>query len=150
MIRRVALLLLFAVSTARADTPTLDLTLTWDEGESSSDFSSWKTTITVTGTKLHYSSRYSGRNTGMPGTEARDVNGVVKDPKKVATLLQAFDQVSPPKTKSTPQRGRYAGGCLTRGTVKRCVRSTGGAPDTDEVKALREVLGALLDGVKVM
>jgi hypothetical protein len=148
--RRVALLMFVAVSSAHADTPTPDLTLTWDEGEASRDFSSWKRTITVTGTKLHYTSRYSGRDGGMPWTKPKDVDGVVKDPKKVATLLAAFDKVPPPKTKSKPEQGRYAGGCLTRGTVKRCVGSTGDAPDTDEVKALSEVMQALLEGVKVL
>lgn len=148
--RLIALLMFITVSSARADTPAPDLTLTWDEGESSRDFSSWKTTITVTGTKLHYTSQYSGRNDGLPGTEPKDVNGVVKDPKKVATLLAALDNVPPPKTKSKPAQGRYAGGCLTRGKATRCVGSNGGAPDTDEVKALREVMMALLDGVKLL
>ena len=127
-----------------------DLTLKWMEGEMSKDASIWTTKITVTGTSLHYSRRYSGRNDGMPGTKPTDVDGVVKDPAKLAAAIAAFDKapVAPPP-KNPDSSGAYSSGCMARGKAERCATHRGTEPETEELKALAAIEAVLLEGVKL-
>jgi hypothetical protein len=68
---------------AHADPTPPDLIFAWDEGEMSMDMSMEKTTLTVTGTAIHYDRKHSGRDAGIPdGPKSKDA--VVKDPKKLA------------------------------------------------------------------
>ena len=98
-----AIATLALVTSAHADPPP-DLTLTWDSGEMSSDMSMWKTIISVTGTKVHYTSTYSGRNEGRPGTAPVKGDGVVKDPKRLAAALAALDKLKPsPRPEAEPE-----------------------------------------------
>ena len=139
--RLVALVLLLAATTAQADAPSPDLVLSWREGEMSKDMSVWTTEITVTGTRLHYHRHYTGRD---PGTKPVDLDGAVKDPKKVAAAIAALDAL--PATKPPAQSdSNYAESCLHRGKTVRCaVRG-----QEREMKALAAIRDALVDGIKL-
>ena len=141
---------LLACSPAVAD-PAPDLVVTWKEGEQSRDSSMTTIRIAVTGSKLHYSRTYSGRNAGWPGTKPVDVDATVKDPKKVAAALAAFDKTkaTPAKASSNPTQYRVRGGCVTRGKTERCVSVSGETPDPADLKAIAALRDALLDGVKL-
>lgn len=128
-----------AVATAaNAGPPAPDLTMTWDEGEVSKDMSIWRTSISVTGTKVHYETTYSGRM-GMPATKPKKRDIVLKDPKKLAAALAALDKipvVPPAKASTVPYSGQESSGCLTRGKVTRCTVHRGTERETDEYKAI--------------
>ncbi|MEO6774758.1 MAG: hypothetical protein ABI467_17415 [Kofleriaceae bacterium] len=120
--------------------------MTWDEGEVSMDMSMWRTSISVTGTKVHYESTYSGRMKGMPGNAPLKTDMVLKDPKKLAAALAALDKIpvgKPAKRSSHPYSGQESSGCLTRGNVTRCTRHRGAEPETDEYKAVVAVKALL-------
>jgi hypothetical protein len=131
--------------------PAPDLVFTWEEGEMSMDMSIWSTTVTVTGTKLHYKRSYSGRNSGMPNTKPAELDATVKDPKKVTAALAALDKikVKPAKKLTREQQMRMRSGCIRRGKAERCASASGTDPDPDELKAIAAVRDALLDGVKL-
>lgn len=150
---RIALLLVLLAATAAADTPKSppapDLVLRWTEGEMSRDMSIWRTTITVTGTKLHYSRAYSGR---MPMGKPVELDATVKDPKKVAAALEALDKIKvKPPAKSNGDSGvhQIKEACVMRGKNERCASVSPPSPDTDELKAMAAIRDAVLDGVKV-
>jgi hypothetical protein len=128
-----------------------DLVFTWSEGEMSMDMSIWTTTIMVTGTKLHYTRSYAGRDGGMPGTKPVDLDATVKDPKKVAAALTELDKVKVKKAKplTREQQMQMRTGCIRRGKGERCASASGTDPDPDELKAIVAVRDALLDGVKL-
>lgn len=130
--------------------PAPDLVFTWREGEVSKDMSIWSTTITVTGTKLHYARSYAGRDSGMPGTKPVELDATVKDPKKVAEALAALDKLKAKPAKPTAQQQMHMrSGCIRRGKAERCASASGTDPDPDELKAIAAVRDALLDGVKI-
>jgi hypothetical protein len=139
-----------AWSAAIADPKPPDLIFTWTEGEMSKDMSIWTTTITVTGDRLHYARKYSGRNSGFPGTKGTELDATVKDPKKVAAALAALDKLkAKPAKKLPPERMNMREGCVRRGKAERCATASGSEPDSDELKAIIAVREALLDGVKL-
>ncbi|MEO8701450.1 MAG: hypothetical protein ABI867_15495 [Kofleriaceae bacterium] len=153
---KAVIVLLASVSIARADSkapapPAPDLVVTWQEGERSKDMSIWTTTIEVTGTKLHVARTYAGRNGGRPGTKPVEVEGTVKDPRKLAAALAALDKIKvrPPKQLTDPQQMRLREGCITRGKATRCASAMGSEPDPEELKAIAAVRDALLDGVQL-
>lgn len=144
---------LFAVaSAARAAPPKPDISITWTEGEVSMDMSLWTTTIAVTGTKVHYERTYSGRMGGMPGSEPKKGDTVVKDPKKLAAALAALDKIPVVPVVADPNAEAYSGpeesGCITRGKAGRCVVHRGGS-ETDEYKAFVAIKAVLLEGAKL-
>jgi hypothetical protein len=146
---RSLLFVLLLAGVANAETPKQpDLVFTWTEGEMSRDMSIWRTTITVTGKKLHYARAYSGRFSGSD-TEPVAVDAIVKDPKRVAAALAALDKIKP-----KPDKKRDHGsvvimreGCVTRGKTQRCARAEGRETDPADLKAIAAVRDALLDGV---
>ncbi len=142
-------LLLLASALAAADTPP-DLVVTYQEGEQSRDSSMWTTRITVTGTKLHYSRTYEGRESGRPGTKPVEIDADVKDPKKVAAALAAFDKTkaTPAKQSKDPTKYRLRTGCVKR-KAERCVSVWGDVPDPDDLKAIAALRDALSEGVKL-
>ena len=149
-------ILVVSSSTAFADPkpappPAADLVFTWKEGEMSRDMSIWTTTITVTGTKLHYQSTYVGRYGGMPNSKPVDVQGTVKDPKKLAAALAALDKIKVKPAKKAPfeEEQQIRNGCIRRGKAERCATATGTDPLSDELKAIAAVRDVLLDGVKL-
>jgi hypothetical protein len=146
----VALAIVILAGSARAEPKPPDLTFAWSEGEHSKDSSVWTTTIAMTGTKLHYERTYSGRYSGMPNAKPATLDAEVKDPKQVAAAIAALDKLPVRKTKQT-ESALFRTGCLTRGKVQRCETRYGNddGPDTTELKAMRAVMTALLDGVKV-
>jgi len=128
-----------------------DLVFTWEEGEMSMDMSIWTTSITVTGTTLHYKRSYSGRDDGMPGTKPVAVDALVKEPKTVAAALAALDKIKVTKVKplTRGQQMQMRTGCIQRGRAERCASASGSDPDSAELKAITAVRDALLDGVKL-
>lgn len=152
---RAACLVVFAsVSLAHADAKPApdpaspDLVFTWEEGEMSRDMSIWRTTITVSGRKLHYERKYSGR---LPMGEPVLLDATVKDPKKVAAALAALDKIKVKKQKplDESEEMRMRSGCIRRGKSERCAAASGTNPDPPELKAIVAVRDALLDGVKL-
>jgi hypothetical protein len=141
----------FADSKPAPAPPAPDLVFTWSEGEMSMDMSMWTTTIMVTGTKLHYTRSYAGRNGGMPDTNPVDLDAIVKDPKKVAAALTALDKVKVKKTKpaTREQQMQMRTGCIRRGKAERCAWASGTDPDPAELQAIVAVRDALLDDVKL-
>lgn len=117
----------------------------------SRDMSLTTVEITVTGTKLHYHRQYSGRNGGMPGTEPKDFDTSVKDPRKLADALIALDKVAikkvPPSKDRSPYSGPYLEACVTRAKVSRCGVRRQGEQDTDELKAITTIRAVLVDGM---
>jgi hypothetical protein len=151
---RIVLLVLLLAGVATAEPPKPappDLVLTWTEGEVSRDSSIWRTTITVTGTKLHYSSSYSGRYGGMPNAKPVDTDATVNDPKRVAAALAALDKIraKPDKQRVHSSVVMMRQGCVTRGKAQRCARAEGREPDPADLKAIAAIRDALLDGVKL-
>ncbi len=143
-----AIATLALVTSAHADRPP-DLTLTWDSGEMSSDMSMWTTIISVTGTKVHYTSTYSGRNEGRPGTAPVKGDGVVKDPKRLAAALAALDKLKPSPTPKPSQNTAHRDtGCVRR-TSERCAFHIDGGPTTPDYKAMVEIKAAIVDGVRL-
>jgi len=150
-VRTFVLATALAIATlAYADPPPPDLTLTWDAGEMSQDMSIWTTTITVRGTKVHYTSTYAGRDDGMPGTKPVTVDGVVKDPKRLAAALAALDKLQPGKAPEPRQTTAHRdNACLRRSAPKseRCVFHIVGDAETADFKAISEIKAALVDGL---
>ena len=142
--------LLAASTTASADTPkSPNLVVTWAEGEMSRDMSIWRTTITVTGSKLHYSRQYSGRDHGMPHTQPVELDASVKDWKRVTDALEALDKI---KLRSTAARdGSYhlREGCVIRDQVKRCASVRDDARTPADLDAIARVRDAVLYGVNL-
>lgn len=95
---------------------------------------------------------YSGRDGGLPGTEPKSLDGVVKDPKKLADALAALDKIQikpPPKQPSNqPYSGQESSGCLTRGKATRCTVHRGTDVETTEFKAMLVIKEQLLAGIK--
>jgi hypothetical protein len=129
--------------------PAPDLVFTWAEGEMSRDMSIWSTTIFVTGTKLHYTRSYAGRNPDPDGPVQLDAT--VKDPKKVAAALAALDKLKVKKQQALTQEQQMhmRTACIRRGKAERCAWASGKDPDPAELTAIAAVRDALLDGVKV-
>ena len=149
-----SLAVVFAIATsAQAAPPAPDISITWTEGEVSMDMSLWTTTITVTGTKVHYELTYDGRMSGTPMTKPKQGDTVVKDPKKLAAALAALDKIPvvPDKKGATTQNysGQDESGCITRGKVSRCTDHRGSSPETDEFKAFVAIKALLLEGAPV-
>lgn len=134
-----------------APVPAPDLVFTWKEGELSRDMSIWTTTITVTGSKLHYQMSYVGRNGGMPNSKPLEVDGAVKNPKKLAAAIVALDKikVKPAKKEVDPTRYQYRSGCIQRGKAERCASASGRDPDPDDLKAIAAIRDELLTGVNL-
>jgi len=134
--------------------PAPDLQLVWTEGEISLDMSLTTTEITVTGTKLHYHRRYSGRNAGFPGTKPLDLDARIKDPRKLRDAIAALDKVPVKKVAAAPDdrapySGPYAEGCVTRGKVVRCGVRREGDSESAELKAIAAIRDVLADGLKL-
>lgn len=133
---------------APAAPPAPDLVFRWEEGEMSRDMSIWRTEITVTGDKLHYERKYSGR---LPMGEPVTLDATVKDPKKVAAALAALDKIKVKKAKplNETERMNMRSGCIRRKAKERCAEATGQNADPPDLKAIAAVRDALLEGVKV-
>lgn len=131
--------------------PAPDLVFTWTSGEMSKDMSIETTTITVTGTKLHYARTYTGRRSGRPGTKPVEVDATVNDPKKVAAALAALDKIKmkAPRPLNETEQMSMRRGCILRGKVERCSHASGTKPDPVDLKAIAAVRDALLDAVQV-
>jgi hypothetical protein len=151
MMRNLVLATIATFSIAHADPPVPDLTLTWDDGEMSSDASEWHTVITVTGTKVHYTSTYDGRDAGQPQTKPVKVDGVVKDPKRLAAALASLDAVKPgPTPKARQTTAHRDSACLHRAVKSdRCISHIDGDPETADYKAFVEIRAAISDGLKL-
>lgn len=135
-----------AASPAAAD-PAPDLVVTWKEGEQSRDSSMATQKLIVFGSKLRYVSTYEGRNASH-GPKAQDLEGVVKDPKKLAAALAKLDAI---KMRSLLGKGpthyRLRSGCVKRGRTERCAEVSGDTPDPADLQAVAAVRDALLEGV---
>jgi hypothetical protein len=133
---------------AHADPPAADVTVRWDSGEMSRDMSVWRTQITVTGKKVHAESTYSGRDGGMPSTRPKAGDGALKDPKRLAAALAAFDKTKdPPAVKFRDTTAHRDSLCVARGKAERCAAHIDGDPETAAFKAAVEVKDAMIDGV---
>jgi hypothetical protein len=146
------LALAISTTTAHAAPQRPDLTITWDEGEYSKDMSVTHVEITVTGTKIHYESKYSGRDSGLPGNKPQAIDGEVKDPQQLAAALAALDKV-PARAAGKPDPRTYrATGCVIRGKATRCAtiyRPHQPGDQEDEFKAVYHVEATVLEGVKL-
>ena len=135
---------------AQAGPPAPDISMTWSAGEVSMDMSLWTTTITVTGSKVHYEMKYSGRMGGSPMTKPKKGDTVIKDPKKLAAALAALDKLpAVPATDDSEYSGQDESGCITRGKATRCTDHHGGDPGTEEFKAFVAIKALLLENAKI-
>ncbi len=134
--------LLGLATSARAD-----FTLTWYAHMHSAKGteSTMRTTMTVTGTKLHYVWTYEGPDGDKPRNTNADVTGDVKNDAAVDRALAALDKI-----KVTPKLADAAAknftGCLTRGKATRC-ESAHGEAGTPGLKALVDLSAAVQENI---
>lgn len=141
--RNVLVLCVLLVAPVQA-APPLDFVLTHEDGEASRDSSSTKITLTVKGDKVHYSYRYSGRDSGPPWQGPKEADGVIRDVKKVEALIAAIDEIPPPKKKEGSLTDvRYERACLIRGKQERCALRIDKEPPGPELTALNALYAAL-------
>ena len=146
---RTVLVSLLVAAAAHADTPAPDVTITWDEGEISRDMSMWHSTVTLTGTRMHYEATYRGRDSGRPSTKPRKADAVLADPKALAVLLATFDKAPVKVRHDESYSGNTLTVCIARGKTTRCVTQHTGDAQSDEVDAATAIQTLVVGGFKL-
>jgi len=135
----------------RADVPAEpapDLALRWLGSQGDLEASTSIIDITVTGDKVHYKKRASGRGT-MPNSSV-DIDGGVKDPRALAAAIAVLDKLPTRKHAAHERDGSYYTEiCLTRGKRTRCAERHETDPKSLEVDALSAIRDALTAGLKL-
>lgn len=142
---RIAIALaLLAPTVALAD----NFTVAWHQvtidprGDTTAD-ETWQ----VSGTKIVYELKFTGRGSDKPANKPRKVVGKVLDPDALAKAIAALDKVKPaPDAKADPKQTDYTA-CITRKGKTRCEYARGDADPTPGYKHLSTITELLTAGV---